>query len=581
MLALATALQTALPDAALIFVSEVCFDTVNFPNPSTLKSKGCLPFDFTLPASGLSISSYSTEMLEVAASPTVKNKLAILKDANTYCAGLPQWDGQFSNDYWKIMRLGCSLIDGLHPNFAGEQLIAHNMLAGLATMAAVTVVPKFKAMASNITSTYTGIFNALLVQSGDGWANQAPDPAVDKLAYEMTLTRKLSPQAWFYPYRTRFTVQGPSGANAPTLLVLENAPPSASIQYSLLGFPFVASGQSTSADGFGIIHLPPAYAGSPNLIKVGNEVYGPFTVTSLSTVEQTAEGNLVLGKNRPAQTTTVDFKSSGTGTYDVRLAASGGTGSGGGTLTVIGNVALNGTHTVGGTTTFNGNVVINTAGAVNCATLAASGGITTPSTVTATGNIASSNTVSAPTGTFTTLTANNFTAPTAAIGRITVDGVYIDTQTTGVGTWIDIAGVAGFIPGMGVAPPTDNAMALGASGYRWTSVWATSGVVSTSDATAKKNVKDEKLGLSFVESLRPVSYKWRASKDKGTYHGFIAQEVHESLAGRPFAGLTEPDGEGELYGLRYSEFIAPLTKAIQELAEQNRALSARISQLET
>ena len=48
--------------------------------------------------------------------------------------------------------------------------------------------------------------------------------------------------------------------------------------------------------------------------------------------------------------------------------------------------------------------------------------------------------------------------------------------------------------------------------------------------------------------------------------GFSAQDV-EALAkklGYAFGGVDKPENEDGLYGLRYSEFVVPLVKAVQE-----------------
>ncbi|NBW16670.1 MAG: hypothetical protein EBR82_52705, partial [Caulobacteraceae bacterium] len=59
-----------------------------------------------------------------------------------------------------------------------------------------------------------------------------------------------------------------------------------------------------------------------------------------------------------------------------------------------------------------------------------------------------------------------------------------------------------------VYPNTDNAVRLGASGVRWSAVWAANGTIQTSDERAKTDISDAQLGSEFIKSLRPVSYKW-------------------------------------------------------------------------
>ncbi|MBL0358903.1 MAG: tail fiber domain-containing protein [Chitinophagaceae bacterium] len=84
--------------------------------------------------------------------------------------------------------------------------------------------------------------------------------------------------------------------------------------------------------------------------------------------------------------------------------------------------------------------------------------------------------------------------------------------------------------------------------------------------------------MNTVMQLRPVTYNWKDPKDgTGQQIGFIAQEVEtlvpeavvhsqvtpqqieQAIAvGKPVPAITDP------YGIKYSELIPVLTKAIQE-----------------
>jgi len=154
-----------------------------------------------------------------------------------------------------------------------------------------------------------------------------------------------------------------------------------------------------------------------------------------------------------------------------------------------------------------------------------------------------------------------------------------------------------------VFPVTDNACLLGKSGFRWSAVFAANGTIQTSDERAKADIADAALGSDFVKSLRPVSYKWieggkrdTGERDKDnnyiyesvpgerTHWGFIAQEVKEAVdaAGVDFGGwvLTDKDDPDSQQALRYDQFIAPLTKALQEALEKIETLEAKVAALE-
>ena len=51
--------------------------------------------------------------------------------------------------------------------------------------------------------------------------------------------------------------------------------------------------------------------------------------------------------------------------------------------------------------------------------------------------------------------------------------------------------------------------------------------------------------------------------------GFLAQEVEKAAneAGYDFSGVQKPANPDELYSLRYSDFVMPLVKAVQEQQE--------------
>lgn len=138
----------------------------------------------------------------------------------------------------------------------------------------------------------------------------------------------------------------------------------------------------------------------------------------------------------------------------------------------------------------------------------------------------------------------------------------------------------------------DNSFSMGSSSNRFTAIYATSGTVNTSDAREKTNIAVSDLGLDFINTLTPRSYKWinrqNVPNEAGTgvvptpgvrtHYGLIAQEVETALGGKDFAGFVY-DPEDDHYGLRYDQFIAPLIKAIQELNAKVEALTAEVNTL--
>ena len=138
-----------------------------------------------------------------------------------------------------------------------------------------------------------------------------------------------------------------------------------------------------------------------------------------------------------------------------------------------------------------------------------------------------------------------------------------------------------------ISPAADNTYPLGDSSLRYTYVYAANGTIQTSDARLKKEIKDTDLGLDFINKLRPVSYYWNSGPDKDQHYGLIAQETEDVLAkaNKRSADKTVPivdhDAKNDRYGIKYTELISPLIKAIQELYTEVKAVVARVMRLET
>lgn len=236
--------------------------------------------------------------------------------------------------------------------------------------------------------------------------------------------------------------------------------------------------------------------------------------------------------------------------------------------------------------------------------------------------VANGNTLYAATG--LGYTGNAFSA--CARIRFAVDDSA--PSTTSMGGMVILAsqssgGVAGLIERHKVAstgnfiPLTDNAYSAGASGARFSSIWAATGTIQTSDARTKTDVQNSVLGLNFINALRPVSYRWIEGGNKvirqiyldqdgneipegqpipadatpgeiitesvagtRTHWGLIAQEVKQVVdaAGVDFAGwvLSNAENPDSQQALRYDQFISPLIKAVQELAAEVATLKAKV-----
>lgn len=135
--------------------------------------------------------------------------------------------------------------------------------------------------------------------------------------------------------------------------------------------------------------------------------------------------------------------------------------------------------------------------------------------------------------------------------------------------------------GSGAVATANNSVIIGN-----TSVTSIGGQVSWStfsDARLKTNIEENTLGLDFIRGLNTVSYEYTAPGQKGIrYQGLIAQEVDRLVKelGVNFSAVVRPTNEQSYYSLRYSDFVIPLIKAVQEQQEHIENMEQRIDELE-
>jgi len=115
-------------------------------------------------------------------------------------------------------------------------------------------------------------------------------------------------------------------------------------------------------------------------------------------------------------------------------------------------------------------------------------------------------------------------------------------------------------------------------------------ISSLSDSRDKKNIVDVPLGLSFINTVRPVAFEWDARADDGgelrgelnvalankKSFGFIAQELKTAADATDYADymrLVHTDNPSRLEADPMKMFPI-LVKAIQELSAKVTALES-------
>lgn len=171
----------------------------------------------------------------------------------------------------------------------------------------------------------------------------------------------------------------------------------------------------------------------------------------------------------------------------------------------------------------------------------------------------------------------------AVLGDIAYDGSYINL----VSAYQPTVSTTAF------SPWSNNTTTCGDAIYKWTAVYATNGTIQTSDERLKENVQPLNYGLNDVMNLKPVSYQWSdkaARLGNGSNLGFLAQDlekvlpevvVHDQITQEQIANAKKYKGiditNTDTYGVKYSEIIPVLVKAIQEQQAEIDALKAQLN----
>lgn len=124
-----------------------------------------------------------------------------------------------------------------------------------------------------------------------------------------------------------------------------------------------------------------------------------------------------------------------------------------------------------------------------------------------------------------------------------------------------------------------------------------------SDGRFKKNMKENVKGLDFIMKLRPLTYtlditginsklgrekeqdvqtaRAMTDREKEVFCGFSAQEVEKAAneSGFEFSGVDKPKNANDFYGLRYSDFVVPLVKGMQEQQQLIEELRKEVAEL--
>jgi len=319
-------------------------------------------------------------------------------------------------------------------------------------------------------------------------------------------------------------------------------------------------------------------AGNANTTGWRNTVNGSYALYSNTTgYRNTASGSFTLFSN------TTGFENTACGGSSLRDNTEGNFN------TANGNYSLR-YNTTGSNNTASGysSFFTNTTGFENTAT----GSYSLYSNITGAYNVATG---------FESLKYNTTGNGNTAIGYISLWSNTTGQNNTAIGLSAYSSGNYSNSTALGhdAEPGASNKIMLGNSSVTW--IGGHSSWHNTSDARMKNNIQEDVKGLDFIMELRPLTYYYdiekmndligvadssdyaeKYNKEKIKQSGFLAQEVEQAAqnSGYDFSGVCEPKGDVKYYSLAYAEFVVPLVKAVQELAQENEELRQRIEMLE-
>lgn len=297
-LTLFAALRAGLPNAKIIYASELCYDSGNYSTPgTTLPNKAVTPCWMELTGiGGVQSGLYCSEQLSHDTGATIRGNYDNWLSLDTYVRALSPaqgHDGSITLNYFRAARLGGTGPDGLHPRAVGSLIHLGYALKGLKAQSWITTLfPNIAAANTGIWNDPDTLFTTVLTASGTDWIPAYPVVADAEL---LTVTagpfRSLDPVNWYFPYKSDFYINPTTltQSDAATLVYgVYAGPPNQACYYSAGGGAWTALSISSDSKGSWqkVDRVGSTLAlGSTTLrYKVGNEMYGPLTVTASASI---------------------------------------------------------------------------------------------------------------------------------------------------------------------------------------------------------------------------------------------------------------------------------------------------------
>lgn len=169
------------------------------------------------------------------------------------------------------------------------------------------------------------------------------------------------------------------------------------------------------------------------------------------------------------------------------------------------------------------------------------------------------------------------------VGNQTATSITSGTTNTGIGSNVLVnltTGSNNF--GIGYQAGTDAVRTISTTSNEGvlgnnniTGIFAKVAITATSDVRDKTLIAPVPLGLSFIQSINPIGYRFRTSREDETpvgrrIYGFSAQEILPLQGEASIVDATDPEN----LKLNANDLIAVLVNAVKELAAEVEALKA-------
>lgn len=309
------ALKAGLPTALLIQLKMTFLDTANF-NSTNVLNKGIIPRFMTKQSAGILSGLDTSEYLGDAVSATNK---AILDDYDVLQAHIATISGVqvITVDLFKIERLGVTMIDRIHLTYFGNSLFGGDVLKQLRANAAFSLI--VPVIATQLTGNLfegedvEALFDDYLVASGDGYVDNTPGVlnGEDVNSNWAINARSIHTDNWFMDYKASFILDGSTvyssvGPESYIEFLVDDSAPLSALTYSVDGVAFTSAGFTTDFRGRILGKLPLGLINLTNAahtfrFKVGQAVFGPFTITTaaniVGNIQTTQVGNVGGGED--------------------------------------------------------------------------------------------------------------------------------------------------------------------------------------------------------------------------------------------------------------------------------------------